>query len=433
MSVSGMAASIRAATESETFDLGGQSVTTITNTIHDAFSEPFTLKDMIRITFVTGAGKLGRQKYDPDAAKAVTTTLRELGFEEDRAASCVADCAGSFKSQHDTGKNLKTVVVFPKVQQQATQPEDLDIGGLSMSESMLKEGSPEAMIALSSNQIFERMVASKCPSWTQKKCLLTAIESLKSTLGDLDQKLLSGTSLSDSEQSFYDAVSLDALEAKEAFVRKETQAQVERGNLTRAELETILQQVKGRLDKLQQQIKESEDKPKKVEQLRASKLKVEEREAMLSKIQPKVPHKLRHDAEIQKLLTEMAPLLKIEEETKGRLMSVKEAQMVGRKNEILEQIAQLEESSRGWFEEESAFAARVALTHQAFTANQKLQKKAPAKSASVGASTGFKPATKFVTPGMKSGGSGAWGPKAAPKAKKSPSGVFAAMMDSDSD
>ena len=70
---------------------------------------------MIRITLVVGAGKLGRQKYDPSALRTVTATLQSVGFVEDRGASCVSDCAGLFKFQHDTGKNLKTVVVFPKL------------------------------------------------------------------------------------------------------------------------------------------------------------------------------------------------------------------------------------------------------------------------------------------------------------------------------
>ena len=98
-SASGLALSIRKAVESETFDLAGQNVTTITNTIRSAFSEPMPLTEMIRITFVTGAGKLGRQKYDEGAAKAVTSTLRELGYEEDRGASAVLECAGSFKQR----------------------------------------------------------------------------------------------------------------------------------------------------------------------------------------------------------------------------------------------------------------------------------------------------------------------------------------------
>ena len=167
--VSGMAASIRASTESETFDLAGQNVSTITNTIHSAFSEPLPLTEMVRITFVTGAGKLGRQKYDEGAAKAVTSTLRDVGFEEDRGASCVVECAGSFKLQHDTGKNLKTVVVFPKILELEAGVEGLTIDDGAAPQSLFQEGSPESMIAVSSMTVFERMVKSKCPSWQQKK------------------------------------------------------------------------------------------------------------------------------------------------------------------------------------------------------------------------------------------------------------------------
>lgn len=65
--VSGMAASIRAAAESETFDLAGHSPASIENIVTSAFSTPFSLPEMIRITFVVGAGKLSRQKYDDKA------------------------------------------------------------------------------------------------------------------------------------------------------------------------------------------------------------------------------------------------------------------------------------------------------------------------------------------------------------------------------
>merc|ERR1719356_823887 len=70
---------------------------------------------MIRLTFIVGGGKLLRSKYNDRAGQAVTSTLKQLGFVEDRGASCIADCAGCFKLQHDTGKNTKTVVVFPRL------------------------------------------------------------------------------------------------------------------------------------------------------------------------------------------------------------------------------------------------------------------------------------------------------------------------------
>ena len=56
-----MAAAIRSATESETFDLGGTSPDAIGRLVEDAFSgPPLPLPDMVRITFVTGAGRVVR-------------------------------------------------------------------------------------------------------------------------------------------------------------------------------------------------------------------------------------------------------------------------------------------------------------------------------------------------------------------------------------
>jgi hypothetical protein len=67
----GLAGSIRSSTESETFDLGGLSASTITTVIQHAFHDPFPPLDdeteMIRITLVVGAGKQDRQKYDLQA------------------------------------------------------------------------------------------------------------------------------------------------------------------------------------------------------------------------------------------------------------------------------------------------------------------------------------------------------------------------------
>lgn len=430
--ISGMAASIRAATESETFDLAGNTVATVTNTIQSAFSTPFDLQGtMIRITFITGAGKLGRQKYDEGAAKALTSTLRELGFEEDRGASCVVECAGSFKLQHDTGKNLKTVVVFPNITE--TSSVEGGMAGLSVNDeqvSLLPEGSPESMIAMSSQQVFERMLASKCPSWSQKKGCVAAIESLKSMLQEVEATLLTGTPLTTAEQDFYDSMSLDALQAKEDFCRKEMHAQVEAGRITKLEREALLQQVTERMAKVQKELTEALDKPKKVEKLKAVEVKVQQRKEMLSGITPKAPHKLRHEVEIHKLLKEIAPLQALEDTS--RLLSVKETQQLGRKREMEEQVEELEEKSRGWFEDdEEAFGARVELCRNAFAVKQKAsggKKKA--------SSSGYKPTTtKFITPGG-SKSSGAWGAQAAkkPGKKKSPGGVFAAMMmDSDSD
>ena len=331
----GVALSIRNATESETFDLAGQNVSTITNTIQSAFATPRPLKDMIRITFITGAGKQARQKYDEGAARAVTSTLRDLGYEDDRAASCVVECAGSFKLQHDTGKNLKTVVVFPKI---IGNEEGANAENGALTPSLVPEGCPAHKIAMSSMNTFERMVGSQCPSWSQKKGCVAALEHLKSMVDDLDGKLIKGTPLDDAEQGFYDGVT--ALDEKLAFTKEEMHKQVENGDITKFEKDILLEQNAERLETIADELEAA--KGQTLEKLRVMKNKMTERKQLLQDIDPKPPHKLRHEQAIAKLWKEAVPLLQMEEKARGRLLSVKETQSVARKDEIMAEIEELE-------------------------------------------------------------------------------------------
>ncbi|CAB9500640.1 expressed unknown protein [Seminavis robusta] len=424
---SGLALSIRKAEESETFDLGGQNVSTITNTIQSAFAEPLPVQEMIRITFVTGAGKQARQKYDEGAARAVTAALRDLGYEDDRAASCVIECAGSFKLQHDTAKNLKTVVVYPKIQgpnnnggNDATQP----------TACLIPEGCSAHQIAMASPNVFERMLKAKCTSWNQKKGCQAALERIQQMVDELDGKLMQGTPLDAAEQNFYDNVT--GLEDKLAHVKDELHKQVEEGGVTKFEKELLLQHNAERLDKLKQEIQQA--KGQKLEKLQQMKQKATQRKELLQDIDPKPPHKLKHEIEIARLWKEAVPLLQMEEKARGRLLSVKETQAMARKDEIMEEIEYLEDASRGWFEDDAAFDARVKAIRAHFMAklNQKPKaKKAPGSyAAAVGASssnTGGVRQDKWVVPGQKNAG-GSGGTPNKKKGKNKGTGVFAAMM-----
>lgn len=343
--VSGMAASIRNATESDTFDLAGQAPHTIENTIRDAFTDPFVLEEMIRITFIVGAGKLGRQKYDESATKVVTSTLRECGFEEDRGASAVMECAGSFKLQHDTGKNLKTVVVFPKVVSSDLAAENNQSAGASgKNGSLLSESSPEYKLTFSSMEVFQRNITSTCPSWSQKKGCLKAMENVVDMLKDLDAKLMQGTVLTEAEDDFYNSVSMKSLENKLVCVRDLMHKHVDEGRITVEEKRNLLDQVNERIQNLKEDIAEAEKEAKKVrvDNLTNAKTKAEERKSKLEKTSTVSPHPLKHEAEINKLRKEMMPLLEIEEAAKGRLLTLKESQSVARKDEILDEIQYLE-------------------------------------------------------------------------------------------
>jgi len=436
-SVSGMAASIRAATESETFDFAGSNKSTVITTIQSAFTEPLPLTDMIRITFITGAGKLGRSRYDENCHKNVTSTLRDLGYVEDRGASCVVECAGSFKSQHDTGKNLKTIVVFPKIFDESA------IGNLNVdgdvpemnSPPLIEKSSPKHMIAMSSMQVFTRMIASKCPSWSQKKVCAKNIGEVKNILEELEKKLLAGIPFNDIEQEFYDDVSIDSLSQKEQLVRTEMQKQVEEGRITALEKSKLLNQVQEKIDALQKGIAEAkqDSKPKKVEKLTLQMEKANERKKKISAITGINTYPLKNEREIGKLRKEMQPLLRLERETKGRLLSLKETTVMSRKDEIEEEIRILEEQSRGWFEEDDEFQVRVEVSRAASktsVAKQKVSaKKNPGQQYST-VKSGKKAVANWVVPTTRNTRT----VKATNRKSAQSNNVFSAMMmDSDSD
>ena len=85
-----------------------------------------------------------RQKYGDDMPKHCREALRAIGFEEDRGACAVMECAGSFKYQHDTDKDLKFIHVFPKIDtaaaaaaapnQQDEEEAEIKVAGMTLDE-----------------------------------------------------------------------------------------------------------------------------------------------------------------------------------------------------------------------------------------------------------------------------------------------------------
>ena len=253
-------------------------------------------------------------------------------------------------------------------------------------------------------------------------------------LEQLDDKLLNGTPLSDAEQTFYDSIGMDSLESKSTFVKDGMKQHVDGGNITKLEKEKLVLQVSDKLKTIVDELDVAtrEKKPKKAQKLSTQREKLMERKKTLEDIIPKAPGPLKHQAEIQKLHKEMQPLLKLEKETKGRLLTVKETTILARKEEIEEEILILEEKSRGWFEEDEDFQLRVdASRAKAVTAAKKTVKKSTAGSSGGGSRTGGvkKPITNWVVPNA-----GKKRTTKKPAKKTATTNAFAAMMmDSDSD
>lgn len=292
------------------------------------------------------------------------------------------------------------------------------------------------MIALSPIAMFSNLVKNRFHSWSQKKGCNAAIADIQKLISEVEARLLEGIVLDDNEQALYDTVSIDDLKEKHNIVKEAMQKQVEvDGNITAEEQKQLVAQVLDRLETIDADLEAAKEqkKPKKVEKLTGVKAKVEQRKAMLTKISPKAPAPLKYQSEILELLTELVPLNKLEESTKGRLLSLKETKTLARKGEILEELSELENDSRGWFEDDASFDVRV-------KRSQKSGKQQAGKAASSKKST-KKSTTSSSTSSWTTSSSSMSRPKAksygvAAKKKKSTSagGVFGAMMmDSDSD
>jgi hypothetical protein len=339
--IHGLAAKIRAATESETFDMGGLPPATIEQVIHDAFAEewPAIEEEMIRITLVVGAGKQSRQKYHENTQKLVTSTLNDCSYAEDRGASNVADCGGLYKLQHDTGKNLKTVVVFPKF----AARED---GGASSSaaKSLLSPDSMEYKVAVCSMAVFDNMLKHKVPSWFQKRNLMQLLEEkIQAPLQEFEQLLLKGQILSDAQQEMYD--SCTEIDAKHAALKQAMSTQVDEGTLTAAEKDFLLSQVQSRIEELQEN-----GNPKALQ-------KAQERQSKLKAIQPIPLPPLKHAVALGKLWKQAAPLLYLQ--SKSGQMTLQETKKLGQLDDLLAEIDELEQDSMGWLEDDDVFEARI--------------------------------------------------------------------------
>mmetsp|Transcript_5413 Transcript_5413/g.12293 ORF Transcript_5413/g.12293 Transcript_5413/m.12293 type:complete len:450 (-) Transcript_5413:113-1462(-) len=443
--VSGMAASIRAATDNETFDLAGHNAANIDSTITDSFSQPFQLDQMIRITFVVGAGKLGRAKYDARAGQTLASSLRQLDFLEDRGASCVNECGGCYKTQHDTGKNVFTVVVFPRLVEQGEgqAAHGSGAGGPPSDEYPvplpLAEGSPLNKILYASEETFAKMAPSMCPSWSEKKVCSEVLQSALETVEQMDAKLMTGTPLTDDENLFYDEVGgVASIGTKAESLRKLMHQQVEKGELTKQELDRLLEQVQEKIDTCNGEIESALQKSqeKKVAKQNAQKEKAEARKGMLEGHKAQPPHKLKHEAQIMKLRKKLQPLKKLEQSAKGRLMTMKETKELAVMEDILEEISELEEGSRGWCEDDEPFEVRLeASRKKSASSSGKAASGGKGKKPGTGSRSTNSGNTTWLTPGGLAAKQSALGKRAAKKPKpKSSGGVFAAMMmDSDSD
>jgi polyhydroxyalkanoate synthesis regulator phasin len=430
---SGLARDIRAAITSEQFDLGGYTEQRAHDLIHSAFKTPLSgPTEMIRFTLVVGGGKLVRSRYPEELPKWVVAALREIGYTEDRSAAETFDSQGTFKQQHDTGQNLKYVIVYPHVAcSQAKKG-----GEKTSTDAVMDESSPEFIVIASEVATFQDIVAAKFRSYNQKKKLLKFLQVKDEEYKAIEAKLVSGEKLSSQEQFIYDNNSgnlTDKINSLQNLIKE----MVDQGHLTNKEKSELLKSIEHNITATKEEIEatKKENKPKKVEKLEAKLEASVARKGMVEKISPLQP-RLEFGDEIRKLYYKIFPLSTIEEKSRSMSLTLADLKLLEEKPDLESQIIEFQNKSKGWFEEDSDFQERCQFEEteakRLFKHRQAEKKNKPSSSSSGGVKPVSKPASSlnaWTTIGKKP--SGATGGFAG--AAKKPSSSYAAAFDDDSD
>lgn len=340
--MSGLGGKVRRATESDEFDLANYDQARCDELAKNAFTEPLPISQMVRLSFVVGGGKLVRQKYTDDLPKLFMSSLSAIGYINDDSAAVEAGSAGKYKFQHDTGKNLKFVHVFPKLEAAAAGG-----GGDGEDEEEKRPLTPEEKILRCGSDLMDRYLTNFLSTYGQKKALLAVLKGRIGTWNNADEKTRRLQKLTKEEEDVYNYdIGVDDILAKERTVSASMQAMIEDGQLTSAEQKELLASLEEKLQAIEKSGKKAP--PKLSETIQKVK--------GISSV-PLPP--LKYAKEIAPLQRKLNEVSKLEASLKAKLGTVEQQRAIGDKPDIEEALSKYGEASRGWFEADEVFQDRL--------------------------------------------------------------------------
>eukprot|EP00908_Phaeocystis_cordata_P014289 Transcript_25389.p1 GENE.Transcript_25389~~Transcript_25389.p1 ORF type:complete len:383 (+),score=190.05 Transcript_25389:101-1150(+) len=339
-----LAMEVRQSNKSEEFDLSGYGPNSVTKLVQDAFTAPLPLGNMVRLSFVVGGGKKVRQKYNDGLERLLCDALNGIGFTEDKGAALSLECAGQYKYQHDLGKDLKFVHVFPRVDTAAAAA--AEAGDSASADAM----SPSQLLLFSELPIFQRMVAAKTPSFAQRKRVLDVLKQAKSDYAALEAKLAALEALNEREQQLLDELDTDALDEKQKWLAKEMEAMVAAGQLSKEEKAMVLEQLHTKLEAVETQIAlaESEGKEKRAAKLKEGHAELLARIETVTGLAP-VHRRVKFEKEILAARKQLAELDKLEARSKKEVLPLSEIEKLNKRSKLTTDLQAMVEDSAGWF------------------------------------------------------------------------------------
>ena len=266
-----------------------------------------------------------RQKYEPDLGKWLAEQLNKLGFQEDRAASAVAECQKTYKQQHDTDKDLKFLHVFPCVTLGGAGEGETGAAGTQGSGKLLGF-SPQVLecASMSVAELMGRMrdntegeggpwLRTFTPTFTQRKALLKYMKEVQLKLDEADGIMSNMQPLEDALQQLYDTV--EAIPDKIERLNVLLEGMLKKGQLTATERVVMLEDLRDKKQMVEEQIDAAKASGKPVEKKLAKLEKqmetLQERIDLVTRISP-IRLTCKHAKRMKALRTELTELYKIE-------------------------------------------------------------------------------------------------------------------------
>mmetsp|Transcript_7198 Transcript_7198/g.19577 ORF Transcript_7198/g.19577 Transcript_7198/m.19577 type:complete len:434 (-) Transcript_7198:308-1609(-) len=378
--VAGLAKQMRSQTEkSDEYDLDNYSEQAAAELAAAAFAQPFDVDHAVRCSLVIGGGKGIRGRYDPNLARGLAQALKALGFEEDSGASLGA--AGAFKHQHDTGRNIKVLHVFPHTQHEAQGAGGGEAAGDA--HATLDADSPAyQLLAADSLDAFVALAEAHLPAYAQRQRCLRELQAVYLPLfKSIDDKLVSAQPLSPAEEGWSAVCSADALQERLAWLQKAMADLVKSGQLTGPERGDVVKSTAAKLEAVQVEIAtaRSQGKDKRADKLEVTAKQLQELHDAADKakaIEPRAPADAL--SEVATAYRQILALRNMEARAKAdnKLLSIEQARQVGQIPELQDKMRDVIAAHRGWFEDQEEVAARFA---PARAAAQAAQKKAQAQ------------------------------------------------------
>jgi hypothetical protein len=199
------------------------------------------------------------------------------------------------------------------------------------------------------------MVDRKVTSWREKKVLLKILEKSYDLFKSLEEKLIAGGVLSAKELEIYESnCGCDA--EKIGWLKNEIKSVLDKGQISNTEkleaIKNVDMNIKSLKDELE--VATKENKLQKVEKLNEKLNALSLRKQNLEKIAP-IERNLVHKDAILKCYAKLLPLLTLEEKTRSLSLTLADLKLLEEKPELELQIQQLQNASKGWFEDDEEF------------------------------------------------------------------------------